>query len=44
MSSLILGLSLVIGPILIWILISKAQEANETEWDKNNRKRIEEKG
>ena len=41
MSQLILALLLIAGPILIWVLISKAQEANETEWDKNNRKRIE---
>lgn len=41
MGSLILGLLLVIVPVLIWILISKAQKSTETEWDKNNRKRVE---
>ena len=35
------ALLLVVGSLLVWFLISKAQQATESEWDKNNRMRIE---
>ncbi|MBP3447311.1 MAG: hypothetical protein J6K64_08580 [Clostridia bacterium] len=42
MSQLLIGLLLIFGSLGVWYLISKTQNSNETEWEKNNRKRIEE--
>ena len=37
----LIGLLLVVGSLLCWVLISKIQEATESEEDKKNRMRIE---
>lgn len=38
---LLIGVALIFGSLGAWVLISKAQMAKETEWDRNNRMRIE---
>ncbi len=42
MGQLLFALLLIFGSIGVWVLISKTQSKTETEWEKNNRKRIEE--